>query len=131
MTIFNLFVLILATLYSPSSYGNSLSSQYPSADDTLRIVEKVYLHTDRDSYYPGDDIWFKAYLIEASNRLLSNHNSNLHVELISLDFKIIDSRVVKLNEGLGNGDFHLTETLPSGRYRIRAYTNYMRNFGDQ
>jgi uncharacterized protein YfaS (alpha-2-macroglobulin family) len=82
-------------------------------------------------YSPGDNIWFKGYLIDATNRLLTDHSHNLHVELISPDFKIIDNRIVRLDEGLGNGDFQLPKTMKSGQYSIRAYTNYMRNFGDQ
>jgi hypothetical protein len=95
------------------------------------LIEKVYLHTDRTYYYAGDDIWFKAYLIDALDRLLTIHSSNLHVELISPSSEIISSRVVRLDSGLGNGDFKLPATIMSGRYRIRAYTNYMRNFSEQ
>ena len=29
--------------------------------DTLKLIEKVYLHTDRKAYYPGDYVWFKAH----------------------------------------------------------------------
>ena len=131
MKIFCIFVLILTTLCSPLANCTGINPVCPSSNDSLNIVEKVYLHIDRDSYYPGDDIWFKAYLIDASDRLLSIHSSNLHVELISPALKIIDNRIIKLDKGLGNGDFHLAEKLQSGRYRLRAYTNYMRNFGDQ
>ncbi len=126
-----LFVLVQIALCIPPSFGKYISYQNISIDDSLKIIEKVYLHVDRDRYYPGDDIWFKAYLIDATDRLLSSHSINLHVELISPDLKIIDSRVIKLDNGLGNGDFHLSEKLQSGRYRLRAYTNYMRNFGDE
>ncbi len=131
MKIFSIFVLVLSALNSPHSCLAGINPQYTPPDDSLRIIEKVYLHVDRDSYYPGDDIWFKAYLIDASDKVLSGHSNNLHVELISPDLKIIDSRVVRLDNGLGNGDFHLSEKLQSGRYRLRAYTNYMRNSGDQ
>jgi Large extracellular alpha-helical protein len=127
----SLSLVILIALYNPVSICNNISYQSHQGDDSLKIIEKVYLHTDRDCYYPGDDIWFKAYLIDASYRLLSNHSNNLHVELISPASKIIESRIIRLNEGLGNGDFRLPEDLKSGRYRIRAYTNYMRNFDDQ
>jgi len=126
-----LLLVTLIALYNPVSFCNSTNFQTHPGNDSMKIVEKVYLHTDRDCYYPGDDIWFKAYLVDASYRLLSNHSNNLHVELISPASKIIDSRIVRLNEGLGNGDFRLTESLKSGRYHIRAYTNYMRNFDDQ
>lgn len=131
MKIFTFFVFVLTTLCSSSSFGNNINSEYPQTSDSIKPVEKVYLHTDRDSYYPGDDIWFKAYLIDASERLLTDNSNNLHVELITPASDIADSHIVRLDHGLGNGDFHLSEKIKSGRYRLRAYTNYMRNFGDQ
>jgi hypothetical protein len=124
-------VVVLSLFLTRFSFAATVQFQHPSGYDSLKVIEKVYLHADRDNYYPGDDIWFKAYLIDATNGLLSSNSMNLHVELISPDQKIIDSRVVALNNGLGNGDFHLSEKLNSGSYRLRAYTNYMRNFGDQ
>ena len=45
--------------------------------------------------------------------------------------EIISDRIIRLDGGLGNGDFRLPDSLSSGRYRLRAYTNYMRNFSDQ
>jgi hypothetical protein len=131
MKVFNLFFLVLAALFNTAFSEVIPDNRNISIDDSLKIVEKVYLHLDRESYYPGDDIWFKAYLVDASERLLCSNSINLHVELISSGSKIIDSRIVRLDSGLGNGDFHLSEKLQSGKYRLRAYTNYMRNFGDQ
>lgn len=108
---------------------NNVTGQ--SKIDSIAIIEKVYLQIDRKYFFPGDDIWFKAYLINAADRLLSDHSNNLHVELISPSSKIIAGRIIKLESGLGNGDFKLPEDLISGKYYIRAYTNYMRNFSDQ
>jgi hypothetical protein len=122
---------LLTSLGHPKSFDSLIKPQPTPSIDSLRIIEKVYIHTDRNCYYPGDDIWFKAYLIDASDRSLSNHSNNLHVELISPFSKIIINHVIRLDDGLGNGDFKLPDNLKSGRYRIRAYTNYMRNFGDQ
>jgi hypothetical protein len=122
--------ILLAGLFHPLQ-GINPGSGYIPGEDSVRIVEKVYLHIDREIYSPGDDIWFKGYLIDASSRVLTGHSNNLHVELISPDSKIIDSRIVRINEGLGNGDFQLSKTLISGKYLLRAYTNYMRNIGDQ
>jgi hypothetical protein len=104
---------------------------YPFEDDTLKVKEKVYLHIDRENYLAGDDIWFKAYLIDALDHLLTNHSNNLHVELISPSSKIISSKIIRLEGGLGNGDFKLSADIMSGRYSLRAYTNYMRNFSDE
>src|ERR1035437_1577886 len=127
----NLFVVGLSLLLTQLSLGRSINSQYPSTNDSLRVIEKVYLHVDRDSYYAGDNIWFKAYLIDAFPHKLTDHSSILHVELISPTSNIISSRLIKLDNGLGNGDFKLPDSIKSGRYKLRAYTNYMRNFSDQ
>lgn len=127
MKLIKLFVFLSRILLSTLCFG-SLQQSIP---DSLKIIEKVYLHTDRTTYYPGDDLWFKAYLIDAQERLLCDNSNNLHVEFISPDSKIIDSRIIKINGGLGIGDFRISEALQSGKYRIRAYTNYMRNFSDQ
>lgn len=92
--------------------------------------EKVYLHLDRNLYAAGDDIWFKAYLTDAvTNRLIVLSN-NLYVELISPESKILQSITIRIGDGTVKGDFHLNDSIPTGRYQIRAYTNYMRNFGE-
>ena len=124
-----LLIECLLLLCKPNFFN--LAPQSQIKDDTLHIIEKVYLHTDRNYYYSGEDIWFKAYLIDASNNILTNHSNNLHIDLISPKAKIIDSHIIRIENGLGNGDFSLSKDLPSGQYKLRAYTNYMRNFDDQ
>jgi hypothetical protein len=122
---------VLTVIFGSAASALDASRLDFQPDDSLKITEKVYLHTDRDNYYPGDDIWFKAYLIEAIDRTLTDHSKNLHVELISPDSKIISERIIRLENGLGNGDFKLPENLKSGMYTMRAYTNYMRNFDNR
>lgn len=104
---------------------------YPFQKDSLTLIEKVYLHVDRDIYFSGEGIWFKAYLIDALDHLLTDHSRSLHVELISPSLNIISSKIIRLEGGLGNGDFELPDNPVSGKYIIRAYTNYMRNFSDK
>ena len=123
--------LPLTTSGSPVISDTLSAGEAAASVDSLKIIEKVYLHTDRTYYYPGNDIWFKAYLINAYDRSLSNLSRNLHVELISPSGGIHSDRIIRLDNGLGNGDFKLPDSLSSGRYRLRAYTNYMRNFSDQ
>jgi hypothetical protein len=121
--------MIKDTLQTNKNYSLRMLGQ--TNKDSSVFIEKVYLHIDRSYYYSGDDIWFKAYLIDAMDHLLTDHSSNLHVELISPSLKIISGRRIRLEGGLGNGDFKLPDSIKSGRYKIRAYTNYMRNFSEQ
>lgn len=125
-TIFSLLFIVNNQLCIAQQFPHQLSA----VQDSAIIVEKVYLHTDRDYYSQGDDIWFKAYLVEDPDFFLSYNSMNLHVELISSLAEIIDSRIIRIEGGLGKGDFKLSDSLKPGLYIIRAYTNYMRNFAD-
>ena len=94
------------------------------------FFEKAYLHTDRDYYAAGEDIWLKAYLVNAQTGIRINTSANLYVELISPESKVIDREMLHLVNGLAGGDFHLPDNAGAGNYRLRAYTNWMKNFGD-
>jgi hypothetical protein len=112
----------------------SISSSAQSSDSiqksTIKYIEKIYLHLDRYAFSTGDDIWFKAYLVNGHNNKLSNHSAVLYTELLTSDLQLLKREVIHLKNGLGNGDIHLNDSLPAGRYRIRAYTSYILNFGN-
>jgi hypothetical protein len=96
------------------------------------VFEKIYLHLDRHFYLSGDDIWFKAYLINAqTNKPASESSKILYVELISPDARILDRKILHVDDaGCSIGDFRLRKSAISGKYRIRAYTKWMLNFDD-
>jgi uncharacterized protein YfaS (alpha-2-macroglobulin family) len=103
-----------------------------SDSSSKTVFEKVYLHLDRHFYLSGDDIWFKAYLINVQTNKLSSRNSRiLYAELISPESKILERKVLYVDSaGCSTGDFRLRKTAPSEKYRVRAYTKWMLNFGD-
>ena len=93
--------------------------------------EKVYLHFDNTSYYQGDNIWFKCYVVTSGLNQLSELSKTLYVELLNPGGEIIDKRILKIENGLCHGEF-LLNRIPfySGFYEVRAYTKYMLNFGE-
>ncbi|HEY1024177.1 MAG TPA: carboxypeptidase regulatory-like domain-containing protein [Sphingobacteriaceae bacterium] len=99
-----------------------LRSSYPQ--------EKVHIHLDKPYYAIGDDIWFKAYVVNSERNQLSNNSKILYVELIDGKDAVKQSARLTLTDGLGWGNFHLSDSLGEGNYRIRAYTTWMRNFGE-
>jgi hypothetical protein len=111
-----------------------LTSFFLQAQDrkTIPNIEKIYLHTDRSTYFVGEYLWYKAYNVRASNNFLFDNSNILYVELISADSKIIARNKTNLEMGLGHGDFQLQDSLgvKPGTYQLRAYTNWNRNFGE-
>jgi hypothetical protein len=93
--------------------------------------EKVYLHTDKPYYALGDTIWFKGYITIGSRHQLSALSGSLHVDLITEQDSVIRSLKLPITSGMVMGDFILNDDFKEGSYRIRAYTQWMRNAGEE
>lgn len=93
------------------------------------VIEKVYLHLDHPypCYTGGDVVYFKAYLTMGELHEPSTISGVLHADLIDKNNVIVKSIMLQLTNGTADGDFALPDTLQKGNYRIRAYTNWMRN----
>lgn len=90
--------------------------------------EKVWLHFDNTGYYIGETIWFKAYVVGAAYHDTTFLSRVLHVELLTQEGMIVDSRKLKIQNGQCHGEFRLKGNYRSGFYEIRAYTRSMLNF---
>ena len=90
--------------------------------------EKIYLHTDKTNYFPGEDIWYKAYLMMGPNHVPDSITEVLYVELISSQGRVINRQSVHIQAGLGWGDFKIPAQSSPGKYILKAYTRYMMNF---
>src|ERR1017187_1666977 len=86
--------------------------------------EKAYLQFDKPYYAAGDTIYFKTYITEGERTLLSGLSDVLHVDLINTENKIDQSIKLQLNNGVCWGDFALPDSLTTGNYRVRAYTQW-------
>lgn len=114
--------------YKPSATENEA---YFLKFEKPKFTEHVHLHTDRQVYYPGDDIWFKAFLNYKSKSIKDTTSRILYVQLIDSDKKIIDKKRIEITNGYAYGEFKLPGNLPRGQYQVRAFTQYMLNFDNQ
>ena len=96
-----------------------------------KMVEKTFLHTDKDYYYPGEKIWYKVYLRYGSIKLKDSLSKVLHVELIGPEKKVIRNEILKIENGIAWGDIALPDSLKEGLYYLRAYTRWAMNFGNE
>ena len=89
--------------------------------------EKLHIQTDRNNYGAGETIWYKMYsTIDIANKI-SVLSNVAYVELISPSGEVTSQKINSLFSGVAVGDITLSDTLVEGSYRMRAYTNWMRN----
>lgn len=121
--------ILLASLSAKAQSSDVAILQKQFANYSERsLTEKIYLHTDRNFYIPGEIVWFKAYLFNEVSQQTSAFSKVAYVDIINQNNKPFLQAKIALNDGLGNGSLYLPLNFPSGNYKIRAYTNWMKNF---
>ncbi|MFL5742316.1 MAG: hypothetical protein ACJ75B_18975 [Flavisolibacter sp.] len=88
--------------------------------------EKAYLHYDKSSYYPGETIWFKAYLMEGI--LPSVDTKSFYVDWIADDGKVLFHTVSPVVGSVTSGQFDIPAEYNGNFIHVRAYSRWMLNF---
>lgn len=116
-----------------TAYGNPVITDAASRFSEFlekRPEDRVYLHFDKPFYFPGETIWFQAYVRNGADMKPSGQSEILHVEFINprgnkeREFQLI------ARDGTAAGDIELDEGAAGGIYKVRAYTNWQKNDAD-
>ncbi|MBI4548835.1 MAG: carboxypeptidase-like regulatory domain-containing protein [Ignavibacteriae bacterium] len=91
--------------------------------------DRVYLHFDKPFYKPGETIWFRAY-VRSDDLKASQHSDILHVEFINPKGSITQQLTLVAKDGVASGDIDLSSDVPGGIYKVKAYTQWQKNFED-
>lgn len=85
------------------------------------IRERVYIATDREVYVAGDAVWVSAWCVDAGSGELSSFSKTAYVEIHSAT-GMVQTGKIALDKGRGAGRLVLPSTLPTGPYKLIAYT---------
>lgn len=92
------------------------------------LQEKVFVHTDKSTYLPGEIIWFKIYCVDGSDHKPLNLSKVVYVEVLDNSQNPIVQAKISIKNGIGDGSVYVPVTINNGNYKLRAYTNWMKNF---
>jgi hypothetical protein len=122
------FLLILGFLL----YSTSFSQEKTAADAYVEYFkvprESLFLHTNKTTFLPGEEVWFKVYAFDRKSQLTSKATSNIHLGLFDKDGKQIDQKLFLAKEGFAYGNIEIDSTFASGDYYLKVSTNWMKNF---
>ncbi len=123
--------VICCLLVAANQRDNSLLTSLKSALlDYLKESprEKLYLHISQPFYATGDHVWYKVYQVDAATNQPRSLSRSVYIQLIDYSGNEVINQIVKMSDGVGQGDFVLEDSLPTGVYSLRASTNWMLNF---
>ncbi|MCF0071995.1 hypothetical protein LZD49_16065 [Dyadobacter sp. CY261] len=92
------------------------------------VQEKMYVHVDRPFYLVGETIWFKAYNLNGATHRFLDLSKVGYLEILDSENNAVVQTKFSMIDGRGNGSVLAPSTLVSGKYKLRCYTNWMKNF---
>jgi hypothetical protein len=101
---------------------DSIITRYTSAT-VNRSSEMIYLQTSKGIYETGEDLWFKAYLLDAQTLYLSGRSQTLYLQMLNeVDGKVVWQEKYPVENGIVAGHVYVHEYLSEGDYFLEAYT---------
>lgn len=90
------------------------------------LSERTYITTDRQVYVAGDRVWLSAFCVDAATGEFSDFSSIAYLELHSSSEMVCTAKVALIG-GRGASVMQLPANLPTGNYKLLAYTALNRN----
>jgi hypothetical protein len=90
--------------------------------------EQVYIAYNKAHYVAGETIGYKAFVFAGYQ--LSYISTNLYVELLNQQKKVIAQQRIPVISGMAEGGLTIPDSTAENVYYIRAYTNWMLNFNE-
>nr|WP_294950085.1 hypothetical protein [uncultured Mucilaginibacter sp.] len=93
------------------------------------LQEKIYVHTDKSTYLAGEIIWFKIYCVDGMVNKPLTLSKVVYVDILDNAQVSIMQAKIAMVDGMGSGSLVIPPSVGNGNYKLRAYTNWMKNFG--
>src|SRR5690606_9691686 len=89
--------------------------------------EEIFVHYNSSLFFSGEYLYYKTYCLEAGTGEFSDLSKIAYVELVGEGGTLIFRHKLVLEEGVGQGDFFIPPSVPSGNYKLLGYTRWMLN----
>ena len=92
------------------------------------LQEKLFVHTDRVTYFTGELLWFKVYAADGVYNKPLSMSKVAYVDILDdKQIAVMQAKIALVN-GSGNGSIFIPAAISNGNYKLRAYTSWMKNF---
>ncbi len=91
--------------------------------------EHLDIHIPNNFLLSGERLFLSLYCLQKGTNQLSYLSKVAYIEIIDENFQPILQQKISLEKGRGSADFFISSSIPSGSYKVVAYTEWMKNGG--
>jgi alpha-2-macroglobulin-like protein len=92
--------------------------------------EKIYVQTNHVFFNPGEQLFFKVYIVNAQDQTPAALSKIVYIDIINPAGGVLQKLTYPITDGYAEGSFDFTEESVGGIYRLKAYTSWMQNETD-
>ena len=116
-----LFLALLSNAQTNIENTDSLAGRFIS-DLRAGTTEKLMVQTNKNIFAAGEELWFKAYIINSLSHKYFSHSKTLYVDLVNEKDSAIAQLLLNIPSEKTEGFIRLKDSLPEGYYWLRLYT---------
>lgn len=94
----------------------------------LKEREIIHVHFNKNSYFKGETIGFKGFIINKNTGLPYFFSTNIQMVVYNEKKEIVNKQLFFATSGTFDGVFKVSEKFKSGKYQFHFFTNWMNNF---
>ncbi|MEO2127537.1 MAG: hypothetical protein ABGW91_05200 [Christiangramia sp.] len=92
-------------------------------------AEQVYAQVNTSMLLTGEYLYYSVYCLEKGTNTWSSLSKIAYVSILNKAGEQVFNETLDLKNGKAYGDYFVPTNLPSGNYKLLAYTNWMKNNG--
>lgn len=122
-----IFILIAGITYGQQALNIQQSlTAYLSRDYQPQLI----IQTDQEVYLAGETIWLQLLPTMKKLTEIQDLSKLIYVEILDAQNKPVFQEKMGIKNGSATGYLQVPKDLPTGNYTLCAYTNWMKNFGE-
>jgi hypothetical protein len=90
--------------------------------------DQIFIHFDRNLYYPADTIWFQAYIRDSRTGVFTTGSFSFYALLLNSQHLTIDSARFRIENATVSGWLKVPEETKAGDYSFLAFTSIDMNY---
>lgn len=115
-------------MVNDSNRLESKFSKYFNAQQNTICRDQLFVHTDRNMYYPGDTLHFQAYVKDRLSGEFESNSTLMYAMLYNRQKELVDSVRFKIDGSTSSGWMAIPFNVKPGKYYFAAFTSGMQNY---
>jgi len=116
-----LFLALLSNAQTNIENTDSLAGRFIS-DLRASTTEKLFVQTNKNIFVAGEELWFKAWIVNSLSHKYFSHSKTLFVDLVNEKDSVVTQLLLNIPSQKTEGLIKLSDSLREGFYWLRLYT---------